>query len=489
MSDLSRRQFIRRAARFGGGAAFAPSLSGLTVWSKDAFAPGARSSAAARHAGYGELAQSPDVPELWIPRGFKCIRLSETGKPSRADSNFIVPNGIDGMAAFPLPNGNIRLIRNHELGDEPERAKPIGVKPYDPLGAGGTTSLEVAVSGRGASLEIEVIREFVSLSGTLVNCAGGPTPWGSWLSCEEVVEGAPRVTYWNDVVGGRQKQHGYVFEVPASAESEVDAVPLKAMGRFVHEAIAIDPSTGIVYQTEDAYFSAARITERPGAGFYRFLPERRGELARGGRLQMLAVDGARNYITATNQTPGKALPAIWVDIEDPDPADADTRRDAVAQQGFARGAARFSRLEGAWYGDGAIYFNATSGGDVRAGQVWQYRPTARDRGQLVLVFESPSREVLNGPDNICVSPRGGIVLCEDSGPEQYIRGLSAQGEIFNLVRQPVVPGGRPVTEFCGSCFSPDGSILFFNIQGSTRSYGTSPGATYALWGPWEQGPL
>ncbi|MGH7555419.1 MAG: alkaline phosphatase PhoX [Longimicrobiales bacterium] len=488
MSDVSRRQFIHRAARFGGGAAFAPSLAGLTVWSKDAFARGARSSAGARAAGYGELLQSQDVPELWIPRGFKCIRLSETGKPSRADANFIVPNALDGMAAFPLPNGNVRLIRNHELGDEPERVKPIGINPYDVLGAGGTTSLEVVVSGRGASLEIEVVREFVSLSGTHINCAGGPTPWGSWLSCEETTEGPPKVSYWNGSYGGRRQQHGYIFEVPATAESEVVPVPLKAMGRFVHEAIAVDPATGIVYETEDAYYSAARIQERPGAGFYRFLPERRGELARGGRLQMLAVEGSRNYVTAANQVPGKALPVVWVDIEDPDPANAESRRDAVALQGFARGAAHFNRLEGCWYGDGAIYFNATAGGDVRAGQVWQYRPTARDRGQLVLVFESPSRNVLNGPDNICVSPRGGIVLCEDSGPEEHIRGLSAQGEIFDFVRQPVTQG-RPTTEFCGSCFSPDGSLLFFNIQGATRSYGTSPGATYALWGPWEQGPL
>ncbi len=487
MSSLSRRQFIRRAARFS-GAALAPSLAGLTVWSKGASGL-ALTRRAGHMAGYGELVQSEDVPELWIPRQFRCVRLSETGQPSRADASFIVPRAFDGMAAFPLPNGNIRLIRNHELGDEPERTKPIGVRPYDPLGAGGTTSLELTVHGGGAEREIDVVREFVSLSGTHINCAGGPTPWGSWLSCEETTEGPSIVTYWNGTFGGRQKQHGYIFEVPVNAESEVDPVPLEAMGRFVHEAVAVDPATGIVYETEDAYYSAAAVAERPGSGFYRFLPELRGELARGGRLQMLAVDGARNYNTSSNQTPGRALPVVWVDIDDPDPADAETRRDAVFQQGFARGGALFNRLEGCWYGDGAIYFNATVGGDLRAGQVWQYRPTGRDRGRLVLVFESPSRDVLHGPDNICVSPRGGIVLCEDSGGTEYLRGLSKQGDIFDLVREPATPGGRPTTEFCGSCFSPDGSILFFNIQGATRSYGPTPGATYALWGPWEAGPL
>jgi secreted PhoX family phosphatase len=491
MSRFSRREFIRRAARVGGGAALAPSLAGLTAWSKEAH--GARVSFPKSHdtnVSYGPLVQSPDAPELWIPERFRVVRISETKKPSAADPTFVVPPAIDGMAAFPLPNGNIRLIRNHEIGDSPARARPIGVRPYDPLGAGGTTSLEVAVRGPANAREIEVVREFVSLSGTHINCAGGPTPWGSWLTCEETTEGVPVVRLWNGTFGGRQKEHGYVFEVPVSAETEVEAIPLKAMGRFVHEAVAVDPATGIVYETEDAYYNADRLEEMPGAGFYRFIPTRAGELVAGGRLQMLAVEGQRNYITATGQTAGRVLPAVWVDIDDPDPADAGSRRDAVLQQGKARGAAIFDRLEGCWYGDGSIYFNSTSGGDVEAGQVWQYRPTAMDRGELVLVFESPSQRVLNSPDNICVSPRGGLVLCEDSGGAQYIRGLSKQGEIFDFVYQPVVEGsGRAVTEFAGACFSPDGSVLFFNIQGTTRTNGTAPGATYALWGPWEAGAL
>src|SRR5690606_31054741 len=131
------------------------------------------------------------------------------------------------------------------------------------------------------------------------------------------------------------------------------------------------------------------------------------------------------------QTPGVALPVHWVDIDDPDPADANRRRDAVLQQGLARGGAIFNRLEGCWYGHGAIYFNATAGGDAGAGQVWQYRPTSRDTGELTLVFESPSRDVLNSPDNICTSPRGGLVICEDPSGAPFIRGLSAAGEIFD----------------------------------------------------------
>ena len=489
MGRVSRRKFLRRAAALGGGAAFAPSLAGLTAWSKDAYAQGAPPLQAGASAGYGELFPSADVPELWLPRRFHCVRISETLKPSRADANFIVPAAVDGMAAFPLPNGNVRLIRNHEIGDDAQRAKPIGSRPYDPAGGGGTTSLEIAVRGSDDALEVEVVREFPSLSGTVINCAGGPTPWGSWLSCEETVEGLEVVSHWNGRFGGRQNAHGYIFEVPATAESEVEPVPLKAMGRFIHEAVAVDPETGFVYETEDTYYSATRRAERPGAGFYRFIPDSPGQLARGGRLQMLAVADQRNYLATRGQRPGRRLPVTWVDIADPDPAGAEHQRHAVFHQGVAGGAAIFNRLEGCWYGDGAIYFNSTSGGDVGAGQVWQYRPTERDDGELVLIFESPSRDVLNSPDNLCVSPRGGIVICEDAGREQYMRGLSKEGEIFNLVRQPMVEGGRRITEFAGACFSPDGRILFFNIQGATRSYGVEPGGTYALWGPWSEGPL
>ncbi|MGH7577145.1 MAG: alkaline phosphatase PhoX [Longimicrobiales bacterium] len=490
MSRFSRRDFIWRAAALGGGAAFAPSLRGLSAWSKDVYGAGHTGRAGRPAVSYGPLVQSEEVPELWIPQKFRVIRVSETRRPSLADPSFTVPAGVDGMAAFPLPNGNIRLIRNHELGDPPDRVSPIGARPYDALGAGGTTSLEIAVEGSGMSREVTLVREFVSLSGTHINCAGGPTPWGSWLSCEETSEGEPRIERWNGSFGGRQKDHGYIFEVPVSAESEVDPVAYKAMGRFVHEAIAVDPATGIVYETEDAYYNAERLDEMPGAGFYRFIPTRRGELGEGGRLQMLAIDGAPRYEMTRGQTPGRSLNATWVDIDDPDPTDAETRPDAVLQQGLARGAAIFNRLEGCWYGDGAIYFNSTNGGDQGAGQVWQYRPAGEDMGELVLIFESPSRDVLNSPDNICVSPRGGIVICEDSGDDEFIRGLSPEGDILDLVHQPVDPTGqRATTEFAGACFSPDGQILFFNVQGGTRSYGAQHGATYALWGPWEEGPL
>lgn len=462
MTAYSRRDFLLRSARTAGAALLAPSLSGLVACSQRIAAstagPALRQAGLGR-GGYGAL--RPAGPELALPPDFSYTVLSRTGKPM--SDGHPTPGAFDGMAAFPLPDGNVRLIRNHENRDDPVTAAVKGdpSRAYDAGGGGGTTSLEVRVARDGT---VELVRDFVSLGGTIVNCAGGPTPWGSWLSCEESVAG---------VAEGWGREHGYVFEVPVSAESQVPPVPLRAMGRFVHEAVAVDPGTGIVYETED---------RTPTAGFYRFLPAEPGRLAAGGRLQMLAIEGRPNYDTGTGQTVGRRLPTRWVDIADADPAQGGPT--TVFDQGHALGGARFARLEGCWYGDDSIYFHATNGGDAQVGQVWRYRPRGPDRGDLLLVFESPGREVLDYPDNITVSPRGGIVICEDGEAEQYLRGLTPAGAIFDLGRNLLNE-----TEFAGACFSPDGRVLFVNIMGSTVDSGLEEGRTLAIRGPWERGAL
>ena len=457
MNDSNRRTFLQQS--FAGAFLLAPSMHGLIERARlGALEP--ERMGIVTSAGYGPLVNIG--PELALPAGFSCDVLSYNGKPMSDGSP--TPGAFDGMAAFPLPNGNVRLIRNHENRDRPWTTKPKGdpAKAYDSKGAGCVSSLEVRFTDAGRP---EVVRDFISLTGTIVNCAGGPTPWGSWLTCEESVEGKAH---------GWTQEHGYVFEVPASAESEATPVPLKAMGRFVHEAVAVDPGTGVVYETED----------RLVAGFYRFIPVRRGELAEGGALQMLAVDGHPNLDTADGQRVGVRYPAHWVAIQNPDPRGAWEDSSAVFRQGFDRGAARFARLEGCWWGDNGVFFHATNGGDARCGQVWQYRPLSAERGELVLVFESPSAEVLDYPDNVTVSPRGGIVICEDGGGTQFLRGLTRAGAIFEFARNTLNN-----TEFAGACFSPDGRTLFVNIMGSTTDAGTQRGATLAIRGPWEKGPL
>lgn len=452
MPPFDRRHFLSRAARYGGGA-----LAGFGAL-QALLDLGALSShhlhrARRGEGGYGRL--FPAGEDLALPAGFGYVRFGETG--FLMDDGVPSPAAPDGMGAIALPNGNIRLIRNHELlGRLP--GTPRYRRPYDPAPGGGATSLEVDPETR------ELVRSFQTLEGTVRNCAGGVTPWGSWLSCEEATAGHNM---------GLLRPHGYVFEVPAAAEEPVEPVPLRDMGRFVHEAVAVDPATGTVYLTED----------QTRGGFYRFLPhvpggaDRPADLVAGGRLQMLAVEGQRRYDTARGQVVGRPLPVRWVDIPDPDPADAEERPYGVFVQGWLRGAARFSRVEGCWYAEGAICFTSTNGGAAGLGQVWEYRPGGPEEGELRLVFESPDPAVLQYPDNVCVSPRGGVVLCEDGGAPNHVRGLTPDGRIFDFARN--IASG---SEFAGATFSPDGRTLFVNIQ-------DRPGATFAIWGPWEDGAL
>jgi hypothetical protein len=403
---------------------------------------------------YGPLVEALDettgLPLLFLPKGFRYLSFGWTG--DILANGMPTPGSHDGMAAFRGRHGRTLLVRNHERGT----GVPFSGAAYDLLAAGGTTTLEFDTRHG------ELVLAMDSLSGTIRNCAGGATPWDSWLTCEET-------TAFTTV------PHGYVFEVPA--DDFGNPQPIRDMGRFSHEAVAIDRHTGYVYETEDAGGSS---------GFYRFVPNHRRRLHDGGRLFMLKVRGVDNANLGASHAPGTTFHVSWVPIETPDNPEPTMPGNFVWAQGQARGAATFARLEGCWYGhDRRIYVVSTSGG-IGQGQIWEYNPR---RDTISLLFESPGAEVLNAPDNITVSPRGGLVLCEDGSGEEFVHGLTVNGEIFPFAKNNVQLNGErngftgnfTGSEFAGACYSPDGDWLFVNVQ--------SPGITFAITGPWRTGAL
>ena len=343
--------------------------------------------------------------------------------------------------------------------------------------AGGTTTVVYDTKNQ------KVVKQFQSLAGTERNCAGGPTPWGSWISCEETVD-KPGVILEGDKESKFTKAHGYNFEVPASAEIGLaDPIPLVAMGRFRHEAIAVDPNSGAIYQTEDMDDGA----------FYRFLPNQPGkngeaaDLQAGGKLQaLMMVDHSsidtRNWKGNQSVNVGDRFAVRWIDLEDVESPD-----DTLRYQAFEKGGARFARGEGIWYttkqdgtDKGEIYFACTSGGNEGKGQIWRYTPSpfegeageSKEPGTLELFLEPNDSNLIENADNLTVANWGDLIVCEDrSGPTVRLVGVTPEGQCYTFANNHV--GG----EFAGVCFSPDGSTLFVNLQ--------SVGKTVAITGPWQ----
>jgi secreted PhoX family phosphatase len=460
--STARRGFLKRSA---GGILTASTLSMLVAHR-----------AIAQERGYGPLRRAADQNGqeiLALPDGFRYVTFSKTGQPM-IDGSGPVPRNHDGMACFPGPDGTIRLIRNHEVRNAAGDLRlgvPHAGTPYDAKGMGGTITVDFDPVG------MRPVREFVSLCGTIVNCSGGLAYRDAgWITCEETTQ---------DSRNGYLQPHGYSFLVPADANSAVRPVALKAMGRFSKEAALADARTGIVYQTEDAGNTS---------GFYRFLPANPDALEAGGRLQMLKVEGEPAFNGFTGQSVGKALRCGWLEIENPDPNLAGGQASCFAQ-GRAQGGAAFNRLEGIYRGEGnSIYFVSTSGGEAARGQLWQYRQAGAGEGLLTLQFQSPSSAVLDSPDNLCVTPSGAILFCEDdaSGDDDghpLAPGLRNVDRLVGLSRDGVpfefAVNVASQSEFAGACFSPDGSILFVNLFGEAPF----PGMTCAITGPWRKGPL
>ena len=413
--------------------------------------------------GYGELLPDPSRL-LDLPEGFSYKVISRWG--NLMDDGMVVPNRADGMGSIDLGGGKVALVRNHELGPKnieegAFRGKPgegfmtydalTGDKPY-PLPGGTSTMVYDMVTGK-------VEKEWLSLAGTIRNCSGGITPWGSWLTCEE------NTTKAGDGVG---QDHGYVFEVPAALDGKMaDPVPLKAMGRFVREAVCVDPRTGIVYMTED----------RGDSLFYRFIPKTPGKLAEGGILQALALKGIPD--TGNTQAElvklGEKYQSSWITLDNPESPDDDLRK-----RGAGAGCTKFVRGEGIFWDDKAktIYFTATSGGKAEYGQIFRYTPSKAEggkgkQGMLELFLESSDPATYNLGDNIAVMPNGHLMVCEDQYTDitnNHLRCITPEGKAYMFART------RIQTEFAGACFSPDGSTLFVNLY--------APTTTFAITGPW-----
>jgi uncharacterized protein len=427
-------------------------VSGTAAAALALLGPG-RALAGANADPYGDLVPDPGGL-LDLPRGFQYRVLSQEGSPTmrnQAVRGIPVPGSHDGMAAFAGPGNTTVLVRNHEQAGS---AGPpvVGTNPYTGGGGGpgGTTAIVVGPNRK----ELDA---FVTNAGTQTNCAGGATPWGTWVTCEET----------------RNEGHGYCFEVmPGDPENALSKTPITAMGFFSHESIDVDPRTGIVYLTEDDFRGSIPSnpndeTDASRASFlYRYLPNDRsprpGALHAGGTLQALRIDEASRNADLFN--PGQRFVVQWVTVDPAEPhADADEQ-----------GAVRFTRLEGSHFAGGAFWFDDTQGGEARRGQIYRLLPGPEGvagADTLELFFESTDLNTLDLPDNIIVTPWGDIWCAEDGGGENRIVGVTPEGGTYVFARN----AHPDMNEFAGPTFAPDGRTFFVNVQ--------DPGTTFAIWGP------
>lgn len=382
----------------------------------------------------------PLVPDpariLDLPAGFHYTILQRTF--DAMSDGYKVPGRPDGMACFAGPSDTWILMRNHELDRNPFDSGYDASPPeaYDAKAMGGVTRLVLNKK------TLQRVSSNRVLAGTLRNCAGGASPWG-WLSCEEDVE----------------QGHGYVFRCRTDAERVAPAERLSGYGRFRHEAACVDPRTLTAYLSED----------QTDGCFYRYRPSDRQRPHTSGKLQALRVVGVPRFDTSRDIDHGMKLKVDWVDVPNADPRD-----DSVRHQASSAGAARFCRGEGVFLSDGVVYLCCTTGGRQNLGQVFKLTLGNQDTpDQLELFAESPGASVLDMPDNIYMAPWGDLLVAEDGAGEQFVRGITPEGRVYDLARNAASGG-----EFAGICCSPTGSTLFVNMQ--------QEGFTLAITGPLDE---
>ena len=505
---MNRRTFLRRSAVLGGGLAFAGPFHALGLQAAAGRGP-------RRAPGYGPLVPKGD---LALPAAFNYQVISRQGRPM--SDGQLTPGIFDGMGAFRGTRGSTVLIRNHENREQAGEMKVVtGSREYDPVMFGGDTKLEVRRTRAGRDpvtgeplYAYTVVRDFAILGGTSTNCAGGVSG-RSWIACEEVVKR-----------GATGLKHGYIFEIPSDADGPVQGVPITSTGRFVHEAVAW--SGGVLYLTEDRRAQPDPSLGEIGGCFYRFIPdnfrpddndhrddddargdEHRGERRRGrrarrladmtGRLQALKLRDEWHANMEIGRVVGRPYRVEWVDVSEPDhDDDTDDRRDRMPGftptriQAQDTGAAYFEKMEGIWADEPGpfddddaarkVYFACSDGGALNLGAVWEFDPRRRT---ITMIYESTGPDRLEHPDNVVIVPHtGDIFVQEDGDGDQFVRGVTRDGAIYDFCQTLTNHA-----EFAGGCFDPDGHTFYVNQQGERGGEPDGPpdlfAVTYAIYGP------